>query len=378
MKLKRFIAPDTRSAMQKIKAALGPDAVILSSTKVPEGIEVVAAIDFDSSMLSAQAAIAEAEPKSQTSPAKSSPMEEICQEIVTLRSMVEAQLRVGGGTGAPLHSLLMQKLLFSGVSPVTAGKLLQNVQASWNKSKAWEKILSNFGETLAIRDSHRIEDGGAFAFVGATGVGKTTTMAKIAARFVLRHGAEKLGLITMDTYRIAAQEQVMLYGKIFGVQVSVAQDALSLARVLRQLSDKKLILIDTPGMNPADERVVSQMEILHAADNPISNVLVLPATSHYQVLKETIHRYQSDRIDQCIITKIDESRALGGVLSALAEEKLAVSYLTHGQRVPEDIKLATRHQLMEQYSLQEEGIEEQLRLRTITADATPGEHYVME
>ncbi|KTC85752.1 flagellar biosynthesis protein FlhF [Legionella drozanskii] len=355
MKLKRFVAPDTRSAMQQIKATFGPDAVILSSSRVEGGVEIVAAVDFDETVLATSTAIATAEPSPQpaTKPNTLSPLDDMRQEILTLRGMLEAQLRGHAGHGEPLHTVLMQKLLYLGVSQVTASSLVTRINPSLNQQRAWQQVLTLFSEALAIRDSRRIEEGGIYAFVGPTGVGKTTTLAKIAARFALRFGAEKLGLVTMDTYRIAAQEQLMLYGKILGVQVCVAQDEVALTRVIRQLNDKKLILIDTAGMNPADERVETQMDILSSRLHSISVVLVLQATNHYQVLIEAIRRFQVKHIEQCIITKLDESLALGGILSAIAETGIEVSYLTHGQRVPEDIKLATRHQLIEQLSNQE-------------------------
>lgn len=356
MKLKRFVASDTRSAMQQIKATFGPDAVILSSSRVDGGVEIVAAVDFDETVLAASTAIASAEPASQATNkhiAPSSPLDDMRQEIQTLRGMLEAQLRGHSGQGEPLHAVLMQKLLYLGVSQETASSLVTKINTGLNQQRAWQQVLTYFSESLAIRDSRRIEEGGVYAFVGPTGVGKTTTLAKIAARFVLRFGAEKLGLVTMDTYRIAAHEQLMLYGKILGVQVCVAQDDVSLTRVVRQLNDKKLILIDTAGMNPADERVAAQMDLLSSRLHSISTVLVLQATSHYQVLIEAIKRYQAGRIEQCIITKLDESLAMGGILSALAETGVEVSYLTHGQRVPEDIKMATRHQLIEQFSNQD-------------------------
>jgi len=359
MKLKRFIAADTRSAMQQIKAAFGPDAVILSSTRVEEGVEVVAAIDFDESVLSSNAAVASAQPPSQQSihHSSSTPMDEMRLEIQTLRGMLEAQLRGNVGSSEPLHTILMQKLLYLGVSPTTALSLVNQVNPGLNHQRAWQQVLNDFSTTLPIHDINRIEEGGIFAFVGPTGVGKTTTLAKIAARFVLRFGAENLGLVTMDTYRIAAQEQLVLYGKILGVQVCVASDAISLARIIRQLSDKKLVLIDTAGMNPADERVSKEMDLLSSHMQSIATVLVLPATSHYQVLVDAIKRYQTNRVEQCIVTKLDESLAIGGILSAVAETRLPISYLTHGQRVPEDIKLATRHQLIEQLGQQERKLE---------------------
>ncbi|HAT6348796.1 TPA: flagellar biosynthesis protein FlhF [Legionella pneumophila] len=354
MKLKRFVAADTRSAMQQIKAAFGPDAVILSSHNIKDGVEIVAAIDFDETVISTQAAVAIAEPPSRTEKySAQTPLDDMRQEILTLRGMLEAQLRGNVGIHEPLHTVMLQKLLYLGVSPNTATIWARSVKPDLNQQRAWQFILSQMTEQLPIRDSSRIEEGGIYAFVGPTGVGKTTTLAKIAARFALRFGADKLGLVTMDTYRIAAQEQLILYGKILGVKVCIAQDEVSLARVLRQLNDKKLILIDTAGMNPSDERVTKQMTVLSNYLQSIEKVLVLPATSHYQVLIDAIKRYQANHVDQCIITKLDESLAVGGAISAVIESNLALGYLTDGQRVPEDIKIATRHQLVELFAQQE-------------------------
>lgn len=354
MKLKRFVAADTRSAMQQIKADFGPDAVILSSHRVEGGVEIVAAIDYDESILSTQSAVSIAEPVSLASKYPiQTPMDDMRQEIQTLRGMLEAQLRGVVGGSEPLHTVLLQKLLYLGVSHPTAATWVRAVSPDLNQQRAWQHILERVKEQLPIRDTRRIEEGGVYAFVGPTGVGKTTTLAKIAARFSLRFGADKLGLVTMDTYRIAAQEQLILYGKILGVTVCIAKDEVALTRVLRQLSDKKLILIDTAGMNPADERVAKQMGALSSHLQSIAKVLVLPATSHYQVLIDAITRYQANQVDQCILTKLDESLAVGGALSAVIETGLPVSYLTHGQRVPEDIKMATRHQLVELFAQQE-------------------------
>lgn len=357
MKLQRFVAADTRAAMQQIKATLGSDAVILSSSEVEGGVELVAAIDFDETVLSTEAAVACAEPPSQVDKSQTqTPFDDLRSEIQTLRGMLEAQLRGGsvGGSSEPLHTVLLQKLLYLGVSPTTAAAWTRQVRPDLSQQRAWQAILTLITEQLPIRDTRRIEEGGIYAFLGPTGVGKTTTLAKIGARFALRFGADKLGMVTMDTYRMAAQEQLMLYGKILGVQVCLAHDEVSLTRVLRQLSDKKLVLIDTAGMNPSDPRVTRQMEILGTHMQSIAKVLVLPATSHYQVLIDAIKRYETNLVDQCILTKTDEAQAIGGALSAAIETGLRISYLTHGQRVPEDIKMATRHQLVEIFAQQEQ------------------------
>lgn len=346
MKLRRFIAQDTRSAMQQIKATLGSDAVILSSSQVEGGVEVVAAIDFDETVITTKTATAMAMPEAPP-PKPPTSIENMVQEIQTLRGMLEAQLRGVVGREAPLHTVLMQKMVHLGMSYPLAAQFAQKVNPQLNQERAWQEVLDLVSKSLNIRDTRRIEEGGIHAFVGPTGVGKTTTLAKLAARFALRFGADNLGLVTMDNYRIAAPEQLMLYGKILGVHVCVAEDAVSLSRVLRQLKDKKLILIDTAGMSPRDTRLQSQMQILSDHLHSIATVAVLPATSHYQVVRDALKRYQDNGVEQCIITKVDESLAVGGILSAVIESNMAVGYLTHGQRVPEDIKLATNHQLVE-------------------------------
>lgn len=380
MKLKRFVAADTRTAMQQIKATFGSEAVILSSSEVEGGVEIVAAIDFDETILSTEAAVACAEPPSQADKFQTqTPFDDLRMEIQTLRGMLEAQLRGGnvGGSSEPLHTVLLQKLLYLGVSPATAAAWTRQVRPDLNQQRAWQAILTHITEQLPIRDTRRIEEGGIYAFLGPTGVGKTTTLAKIGARFALRFGADKLGMVTMDTYRMAAQEQLMLYGKILGVQVCLAHDEVSLTRVLRQLSEKKLILIDTAGMNPSDERVARQMQILSAHMQSIAKVLVLPATSHYQVLIDAIHRYETNYVDQCILTKLDEAQAIGGALSAAIETGLRISYLTHGQRVPEDIKMATRHQLVELFAQQEQQLfPTESTFRTKEPQGTGREYYV--
>lgn len=348
MKLKRFIAADARSAMQQIKATFGPDAVILSSHRVKDGVEVVAAVDFDETILSADAAIASAEPASQGKlEAAASPLDDMRQEIQTLRGMLEAQLKSSPGVGEPLHAVIMQKLYNLGMSPMMATRLAAGISPQLNQKQAWTQILSQLQSQFPVSNLAKIEEGGIYAFVGPTGVGKTTTLAKIAARFALRFGAENLGLITMDSYRIAAEEQLVVYGKILGINVCTAKDKGALTRILGQMNNKKLILIDTAGMNPTDERVDLQLEALNLEHRKISKVLVVSANSHYQSLINSIRRYQRADMEQCILTKLDESVAIGGAISALVESGLAVSYLTNGQRVPEDIKMATSYQLID-------------------------------
>ncbi len=167
----------------------------------------MAAVDFDASIISTEAAIACAEPATKANkekPSVGAPLDDMRQEY-NPTSMLEAQLRGHGvGVDEPLHTILQQKLLYLGVGHNTANAWARRVKPDLNQKRAWETVLAHIHESLPIRDTRRIEEGGVYAFVGPTGVGKTTTLAKIAARFSLRFGAEKLGLVTMDTYRIAA------------------------------------------------------------------------------------------------------------------------------------------------------------------------------
>lgn len=389
MKLKRFTAKDARTAMRQIKEAFGPDAVILSSHEVAGGIEIVAAIDFDESILNERQPEEiirahgrgdtlehgnEALPSLQQKPvardrkeernepvsafkspsAPPTSLDDMRQEILTLRSMLETQFKTVADGRDALHKVLAQRLEGLGCNEALANTLVQGINPALNQQQAWDLALNQFKSSVPLLETGRIEEGGAYAFVGPTGVGKTTTLAKIAARFTLRYGADQLGLITLDTYRIAAQEQLLMYGKILGCNVYVANDQESMKRVMSQLADKKLILIDTAGMNPDDERLSSHMQLLHDHERTISPVLVIPATSHYQVLRQAIKRYHPFETQQCIITKVDESFCLASALSAIIEVGLPVSYLTNGQRVPEDIKLATPHQLLELLMIQDQ------------------------
>lgn len=159
MKIKRFTASDTRTAMQQIKSVFGPDAVILSSSKVDNGVEIVAAIDFDETILSPEAAVSTLGREIASNTTVSSPLDEMKQEIQTLRGMLEAQLRGNIGRQEPLHTILMQKLLYLGVSQLTASSLITPINPGLNQQNAWQQVLSRLSEALPICDSRRIEEG---------------------------------------------------------------------------------------------------------------------------------------------------------------------------------------------------------------------------
>ncbi|MEK8090549.1 flagellar biosynthesis protein FlhF [Thermithiobacillus plumbiphilus] len=184
------------------------------------------------------------------------------------------------------------------------------------------------------------DQGGILALLGPTGVGKTTTIAKLAARFALKYGADQVALLTTDTYRIAGTEQLRVYGRILGIPVEVVQDGLALQERLDALDHKKLILIDTVGFSPRDERIKKQLAILAAPRQQIQRVLVLNAAggrAHQQLVMDA---YGQQGLEGCIISKTDETPKLGEVMDLLLQHNLPLSFYTDGQRVPEDLHRA--------------------------------------
>ena len=195
-------------------------------------------------------------------------------------------------------------------------------------------------------ETDMLDAGGVFALMGPTGAGKTTTTAKLAARFVVRHGADKLALLTTDSYRIGGHEQLRIYGKILGVAVHAVRDAADLRLALSELRNKHTVLIDTVGMSQRDQAVAEQVEMLCRAGKPIRRLLLLNATSHGDTLNEVVQAYQTRGLDGCILSKIDEAASLGPALDCAIRHELNVHYLATGQRVPEDLHLANRQYLI--------------------------------
>jgi flagellar biosynthesis protein FlhF len=195
-------------------------------------------------------------------------------------------------------------------------------------------------------ETDMLDAGGVFALMGPTGAGKTTTTAKLAARFVVRQGADKLALLTTDSYRIGGHEQLRIYGKILGVTVHAVRDAADLRLALSELRNKHTVLIDTVGMSQRDQAVAEQVEMLCQAGKPIKRLLLLNATSHGDTLDEVVQAYQTRGLDGCILSKVDEAASLGPALDCAIRHQLNVHYLATGQRVPEDLHLANRQYLI--------------------------------
>lgn len=449
MKIKRFVAKDIRQVMKMVKDELGADAVIMSNKSVDEGVEIVAARDFDEeavqSQLKSQAttsselsqkikkkielanfdvdkeklhvvsssrkmsedgvvpkqarrrnvdqyvgyaekiSLATEKERPMTKrkvikkplpviqqpvkPAKqfslekmkaSQPeksvsdqfMQEMRNEIKSLKATFDAKLSeiswAKGVQANPVRADLLHRLTEMGISNKLAIKLANRLDGQKDSNVAFEKAKDMLAKVLPISKDNLIEQGGIFALVGPTGVGKTTTIAKLAAKYILKHGSKHVALITTDNYRIGAHEQLNTYGKLLDVPVKVAANAEELRVHINSFSEKHLILIDTAGMSQRDMRLADQIQTLQQNDVPIKTYLVMSASTQHKAMNEIINVFKVFEPEASILTKLDETVALGSTLSAIIEHQLPVSFMTNGQQVPEDIYFPNVDDLIEQ------------------------------
>lgn len=276
---------------------------------------------------------------------------ELRSQVNGIRQLLEHQLsglmKQEMDREEPVRAMLMQRLMTMGLSERIADQIACFIPESSSDEDAWEQTMHLLEGQLNTTNDDILTRGGAVALVGPTGVGKTTTIAKLAARYAQRHGSDKVALITTDTFRIGASEQLQTYGRIIGCPVKVAKDAKELADSLLSLRDKSLILIDTAGMGQRDKRLSEQLgQLIQNTRLRIRPYLVLSATSQSQVLNDAVKQFKTLPLSGCIFTKLDECLSLGESISVAIEYGLPVGYVTNGQQVPEDIKVADANYLV--------------------------------
>jgi flagellar biosynthesis protein FlhF len=241
----------------------------------------------------------------------------------------------------PLRAMLIKRLERMGVSSELADQLACYIPEETPAPKAWKALLRLMADQIPVTQQDILKRGGIVALLGPTGVGKTTTVAKLAARAAMEFGPDSVALVTTDTFRIGAHEQLAIYGKIMGCPVKVAKDSNELADVIHQLRNRRLVLVDTAGMGQRDVRLSEQLDtLMQNSGSVIHSYLVLPATAQRRVLQETIEHFRRIPLSGCIMTKLDESLSLGEFVSVIVQNALPVAYIANGQRVPEDIVLA--------------------------------------
>src|SRR5690606_37213777 len=264
-------------------------------------------------------------------------------EISMLKDLLTQQLQSQAGN---MQRELEQRFTDMGIFPELQKKLVAKVARSGELQTAWRYVLAQLTRSVKTVEEELTEQGGIFALVGPTGSGKTTTIGKLAARYVLKYGIKDVALVTTDRYRIASHEQLLAVGRILEVPVRVVDDNHSLDAILDTLRDKKLILIDTAGLNHHDQAWTRQMDELRTSKHQIQNHLVVSAINQSQVMKSTYHSYKAVGLTGCIITKLDEALTLGEAISLAVLNKLPVAYVTDGQRIPDDIHQARANQLV--------------------------------
>ncbi|MCS7100839.1 MAG: flagellar biosynthesis protein FlhF, partial [Burkholderiaceae bacterium] len=273
---------------------------------------------------------------------------QLLAELQSMRALLQQQLAaLASVERAPRESpqtRVMTRLLTAGFTVEVARRVAAHAPAGAVNPDAWLQDVLALNVRVAGDGEDPIEragkhGGAVVALVGPTGVGKTTTVAKLAARFAVRYGTSALGLITLDAYRVAAPEQLRTYGRILGTPVHLAQDAATLRELLATMAHKKLVLIDTCGLSQRDERVGELLDLLTAAATParpIARVLLMNAASHAETLEEAARAWRAHECAGAILTKLDEAVRIGGALDVALRHRLLLLGVTNGQRVPED------------------------------------------
>jgi flagellar biosynthesis protein FlhF len=416
MKIKRVGAANLREGMQQIREALGPEAVILSNRRVSEGIEIVAAIDYDENLEvpepPSREALAQKSPPAEGSLRAAEPpplnptsvargqsvagapqlagkraaiaqqsadaprrrdasdscsgggstqsrrigsqepvLVEMQNELKVMHHLLEQQLAgLAWGELArrqPHRAEILSRLLDFGLSPELCLRLAHAVAAERDPERAQALALETLARGLCTTHDDILTGAGVVALLGPTGVGKTTTVAKLAARYQRCHGPHQVALVTTDSYRIGAFDQLRIFGMILDIPVRLASSHKELQAAIADFADKPLVLIDTAGMSQRDLRLAQQFTLMGAVPQ-VKHYLVLAANAELATLHEVVTAFAPVQLAGCILTKLDEARRLGSALSVLHEQALPLAYVSAGQGIPEDLQAAQAHTLVRQ------------------------------
>ncbi|MBT8099341.1 MAG: flagellar biosynthesis protein FlhF [Gammaproteobacteria bacterium] len=391
MKIKRYLDKDMRQVLRRVREDQGPDAVILSNRRVEGGIEVIAAIDYDEALVrhalatekvsepqinsDALARIAEddatvtesaedpqvlsadlvVEPSDlqreslRSSTDSEHSLQGMQSEIRSLRGLLETQLSgllwKDESRRSPVRAQVLRNLARIGLAPDIANIVVDRLEPVEDIKSLWHAPLAALAQTLSVKDDRLLVDGGVVALIGPTGVGKTTTIAKIAAKYALNSWSDDIALVSADSYRIGAREHLQAFANIVGVKVYSASTPDELSQTLDRLRDKKLVLIDTEGRSPRDRDLANRMAAYGSNQDRIHFYLTLSAATQEAGLDEAIREFNKVPLAGCIVTKIDEAAQLGCVISTLIRHDLRAAFFSDGQRIPEDLHLAAHKKL---------------------------------
>jgi flagellar biosynthesis protein FlhF len=282
--------------------------------------------------------------------APTSPTDLMGNELKTLRRMLETQMAQLAWNDlsrrAPIHTEMLRELTEIGLGQELAAQVVAQLPAHTDLTQARRLAIAALSQQVLVTGDRWLEDGGCVALVGPTGVGKTTTLAKLAVRWVLRHGARDLALIAGDAARIGAHEQMNTLGQLLGAPVYTVHALEELPALLDKLAKTRFVLIDTPGSSQRDALLASRLAALSAVGPRLETALVLAASTQAGAIAEVVQRFAAVSPASCVLTKVDEAASLGGVLSVLVRARLPISYMSEGQRVPEDLRPARSLELV--------------------------------
>lgn len=390
MNIRKYTARNMREALAQVRVAQGAEAVILGERRGGEGVEIIAADDYDPALYqeamrqwraapslasadtgvvaragagAASAAVrVPAEPPVSVAADARGPTVQMVHsqepavlamrsELAELRGLLEQGFgelsRRALAQRDPLRARLVGQLEALGMTPAASALVAEGVPnelpatlAAAHGRDSWRLPLSLLARRLPLTDDGLLTRGGCFALVGPTGVGKTTTIAKLAARHAAEHGPEGIALVTTDHYRAGAREQLQAHATQLGVSLQVARSGEELRLLLDRLSRRRLVLIDTGGMAPRDLRFHEQQRLLASVAGRLEVLLVLAANAGYEALDAATRAARPLAPAAAVLTKLDEAGRLGGALSLLLTHDLPLAHLCDGQRVPEDLHAA--------------------------------------
>lgn len=410
MNVKRIVADSMKNALRQISQEMGPDAVIVSTKKLAEGIEVVAALDYETEnspqlqqqqqqelerQLQLQRELDNAKQAFQspngamqkeqkqayvrqqdltrpegiketlsglkngqysqqashntastsTHPANEQSLDEVKGELRELKNWLVSHQGSAWDTERPLtwqQSQLWQRCQDIGLEPAWADRLVARIASHSSEdsqfNEVWQSTLAMIQSDLPIAHTDLLEKGGCYAFLGPSGAGKTTTVGKIAAQFVLKHGKDSVALLTLDNYRIAAHDQLRTFSRILGVDMTVIPQESDIQKILRSVKNKKLVLIDSAGLSTSDPHFSEQLSMLKNAGANVRKLLVLPLTSQARCLQENYEHFKAVGLGGCVFTKLDECFSLGAAMSIAALAKLPINLVANGPHIPDDLQ----------------------------------------
>lgn len=272
------------------------------------------------------------------------------QEILGLKQMLRQQLdereMADYASYHPLHASALKRLTQLGLSNDVSRSIVDRISEMHDEQSIWREALTLLAEELPIAKNDLLDRGGLYVFYGPSGSGKTTSIAKLAAKYALRHGSEGIVLISTDGQRIGAHEQLRTLGRILNVPVRVVDKKHSLEQLLNTVRNKPLVIIDTPGVDPAGSSVHQQLRAIQQNTDAMKSLLTIPSTAQKSVINRVVQSYQDFKLTGCILTKLDEGGLLGDVLDVMIRNLMPVAYISNGVRIPDDIESANAGNLI--------------------------------